>query len=130
MGNTLDNSDPNGRSAMSRIAPIDPGLASGHPRPRGESSLTMQVAELWRYPVKSLRGEQLGETELRADGIPGDRLVHVRAPSGRVVTSRTRPRLLGLAGTLGPGCEPLIDGRPWSDPASRRAVEGAAGAGA
>lgn len=90
----------------------------------------MHVAELWRYPVKSLRGEQLGETELLADGIPGDRLVHVRAPGGRVITSRTRPRLLALAGTLAPDGDPLIDGRPWSDSASRAAVEAAAGAGA
>ena len=90
----------------------------------------MWVAELWRYPVKSLRGEQLGETELLANGLPGDRLVHVRAPSGRIVTSRTRPRLLGLAGTLGPDGEPLIDELPWNDPVSLAAVEAAAGAGA
>lgn len=90
----------------------------------------MQVAELWRYPVKSLRGEQLLETELLADGIPGDRLVHVRAPNGRVITSRTRPRLLGLAGTCTPDGEALIDGRPWYDPRSRAAVVAVAGVGA
>lgn len=90
----------------------------------------MEVAELWRYPVKSLRGEQLGEVELLSDGVPGDRLVHVRAPSGRIVTSRTRPRLLALAGTLGPDGEPLVDGRPWHDPASQAAVVAAAGVGA
>lgn len=90
----------------------------------------MRVAELWRYPVKSLRGEQLSETELLADGIRGDRLVHVRAPGGRVITSRTKPRLLGLAGTLGPDGEPLIDGRPWRHPTSRAAVQAAAGDGA
>src|SRR5712691_6196455 len=90
----------------------------------------MYVAELWRYPVKSLRGEQLGETGLLAAGIPGDRLVHVRRRDGRVITSRTRPRLLALAGTLGPDGSPLIDGRPWNDPVSRVAVEAAAGPGA
>ncbi len=34
----------------------------------------MQVLEIWRYPVKSLRGEQLQSAELRVDGIHGDRL--------------------------------------------------------
>src|SRR5438105_3796619 len=82
----------------------------------------MHVTEIWRYPVKSLRGEQLAATELLAGGIPGDRLVHVRAANGRVITSRTHPDLLGLAGALGPNGEPLVDGLPWNDPRSLRAV--------
>jgi hypothetical protein len=76
----------------------------------------MHVAELWRYPVKSLRGERLEEAEIAVDGIAGDRLVHVRESSGRVATARFRPRLLGLAGTLGPDGEPLVDGEPWNAP--------------
>ena len=60
----------------------------------------MRVAELWRYPVKSLRGEQLDAAELTAAGIPGDRLVQVRRPGGRVVTARTHPGLLGHQGSL------------------------------
>ena len=59
----------------------------------------VHVEELWRYPVKSLRGEQIGRTDVLADGIAGDRVVHVREASGRVVTSRYRPGLLALAGT-------------------------------
>jgi len=73
----------------------------------------MFVQELWRYPVKSMRGERLGVAEVGVDGIHGDRLVHVRESSGRVVTSRYRPGLLGLNGTLGPEGEPLVDGEPW-----------------
>jgi len=92
--------------------------------------MTMRVAELWRYPVKSLRGEQLAQAELLADGILGDRLVHVRAPEGRTITSRTKPGLLGLAGTLGADGVPLIENRPWNHPLSIAAVEAAAGAGA
>jgi uncharacterized protein YcbX len=88
----------------------------------------MHVAELWRFPVKSLRGERLAEAELLAGGIPGDRVVHVRTRDGRVVTSRIRPHLLSLAGTLGPDGEPLIDGRSWRDPASLQAVREATGA--
>jgi uncharacterized protein YcbX len=74
----------------------------------------MHIAELWRYPVKSLRGEQLDSVTVGLDGLEGDRLVHARESSGRVVTSRYRPGLLGLNGTLGPDGEPLIDGDPWS----------------
>lgn len=85
----------------------------------------LSVSELWRYPVKSLRGERLAEVAVGLDGFHGDRLVHVLEPSGRVVTSRYRPGLLGLSGTLGPDDKPLIDGRPWDDPASLAAVRAA-----
>ena len=34
----------------------------------------MRVAELWRYPVKSLAGEQLDAVDILLDGIPGDRV--------------------------------------------------------
>jgi uncharacterized protein len=33
----------------------------------------MQVAELWRYPVKSMAGERIGVAELDGRGIPSDR---------------------------------------------------------
>jgi uncharacterized protein YcbX len=90
----------------------------------------MRVAELWRYPVKSLGGERLDRAEVSSNGIAGDRVVHVRSARGRVVTARTHPRLLALHATLGGDGEPLIDGRPWTAPESAAAVEAAAGAGA
>jgi uncharacterized protein YcbX len=90
----------------------------------------MWVAELWRFPVKSMAGERLERAELRADGIAGDRVVHVRDARGRVVTARTRPALLGHRGTLGPDGEPLVDGRPWSAPEVADDVRRAAGDGA
>ena len=73
----------------------------------------MFVAQLWRYPVKSMAGEPLREAEVRLDGLRGDRVVHVRDARG-VVTSRSRPELLSRKATLGPDGEPLIDGRPWT----------------
>jgi len=88
--------------------------------------MAMRVAELWRYPVKSLAGEPLESVEIAPAGMPGDRVVQVYA-EGRVVTSRTSPRLLGLKATLGPDGEPLIDGLRWTDPAASAAVEAAAG---
>lgn len=90
----------------------------------------MQIAELWRYPVKSMAGERLDVAELSETGIRGDRVVHVRSAKGSVVTSRTRPRLLGHRAVLAPDGEPLVDGRPWASPEVARDVEAAAGPGA
>lgn len=92
--------------------------------------MKMHVAELWRYPVKSLAGEPLDAAEISADGIPGDRMVQVYDAEGRVVTSRTTPRLLGLKGTLSPMGETLVNGRPWTAPEVAAAIEAAAGPGA
>ena len=86
----------------------------------------MRVTELWRYPVKSMRGEPLDNAVLTDDGVTGDRLAHVYGPRG-VLTARTRPRLLRLGGTLGPAGEPLVNGLPWDDPATAAAVQEAAG---
>ncbi len=88
----------------------------------------MHVAEIWRYPVKSMAGERLERAEVGPDGIAGDRIVHVSGPGGRVVTSRTHPRLLALHAALGSDGEPLVDGRPWTAPESAAAVRAAAGA--
>lgn len=90
----------------------------------------MRVAELWRYPVKSMAGERLDVAEIGRLGIAGDRVVHVQDARGHVITARTHPRLLAFKATLGPDGEPLVDGRPWTDPEIGRAVEAAAGPGA
>ena len=93
-------------------------------------AVTMRVAELWRYPVKSLRGERLAVADIAEDGIAGDRLAHVRQQSGRGVTSRFRPGLLGLQASLGDDGEPLIDGLPWASATARERVRAVAGPGA
>jgi MOSC domain-containing protein len=88
----------------------------------------MWVAEIWRYPVKSLAGEPLEHAEMRADGIFGDRRVLVyNGQTQRLITSRTHPRLLGLKATLDSNGEPLIGGRPWNDLESAHAITSAAG---
>lgn len=86
----------------------------------------MRVAEIWRYPVKSMAGESLREAQVVADGIAGDRGVIVVDGRGRIVTARTHPKLLGLRATVENG-EILVDGRPWNHPETARAVEAAAG---
>ncbi len=88
--------------------------------------MALRVASLWRYPVKSLAGEPLTMARLSEDGIPGDRVVHVRGPEG-VRTSRRHHRLLGLRGSLESDGTPLIDGRPWRSPEALAAVKAAAG---
>ncbi len=90
----------------------------------------MHVAELWRYPVKSMAGERLERAEVRRDGVVGDRLVQVYDMRGRVVTARARPWLLGYRGSLGPDGEPRVDGQPWSSPAVAALIVQAAGPGA
>jgi uncharacterized protein YcbX len=90
----------------------------------------VQVSELWRYPVKSMGGERLSEADLGPEGIRGDRVVHVEDGRGRVVTSRSRPRLLLHRATVGVDGEPLVDGRPWRSSDVAKDVERAAGPGA
>jgi len=90
----------------------------------------MTVRELWRYPVKSMAGERLEEADLRLTGIAGDRVVQVRhAGTERVITSRTAPRLLGLAGTWDEAAgAPRVNGLPWRSRAVQTLVREAAGA--
>ena len=91
--------------------------------------MSFYVAELWRYPVKSLAGERVSITTLSPDGMAGDRIVRVRGPEG-VRTSRRHYRLLGLRGTLDPHGRPLVDGHPWESDEVLALVRKAAGADA
>lgn len=87
----------------------------------------MYVKEIWRYPVQSMAGEQLERANVTALGIGGDREVLVLNPQGRVVTARSHPALLGHKGTAGANGVPLVDGRPWTDPAVLADVRNIAG---
>jgi uncharacterized protein len=89
----------------------------------------MHIDQLWRYPVKSLAGEPLDDADLTVNGIPGDRIAHVVNADGRIVTARTKHKLLGHKGTLAPDGSALIDGRPWDAPESLAAIQAAAGPG-
>ena len=86
----------------------------------------VRVAQLWRYPVKSLRGEALDEADLTADGVAGDRVVHVSG-SRRPLTGRTRHGLLTIAATTGSDGRPRIAGEPWDSPAALARVREHAG---
>ena len=81
----------------------------------------LRAVELWRYPVKSLRGERLERAYFDRDGIRGDRRLRVEDDRG-LVTARTRPGLLRVAATVGADGEPLIDGEQWRSAGADRAV--------
>ena len=87
----------------------------------------MYLKEIWRYPVKSMAGERISETEIDSLGIAGDRKVLVRGANGRVISSRTRPKLLALKGTLGPDGQARISGHLWKSPEALALVRGAIG---
>jgi uncharacterized protein YcbX len=101
-----------------------------HSRPcRHLKDMTLHVAGLWRYPVKSLAGEALSEAAVGPDGLVGDRLVVVRGPEG-VRTSRRHYRLLGLRGATGGDGQPRINGHHWNSPEALELIKSAAGADA
>lgn len=88
----------------------------------------MHVSEIWRYPVKSLKGERLNETQITKLGIPGDRqVVVIRTINGRFLTSRVRPKLLGLQGSIGADGVPTINGHRWDSAQALQLVREAAG---
>ena len=76
------------------------------------------VAELWRYPVKSLGGERLEHAEVSARGVHGDRLWAVRGVERDVTASaRQLPVLLTatsryvapVSADAGPGNVPEVE---------------------
>ena len=76
-----------------------------------------RVQEIWRYPVKSFRGEQLTRAEITAMGLAGDRAYALRdRATGRVMSGKRFARLFECAARYpdGPSAPPEItlgDGR-------------------
>ncbi|GAA0573760.1 MOSC domain-containing protein [Paractinoplanes ferrugineus] len=92
----------------------------------------MQIAEIRRYPVKSMLGEVLSAAEVDARGIVGDRWWAVRDPDGKLGSGKNTRRFRRMPGLFdlrayaaerAPIVE-LPDGRrfPADDPAGHRAV--------
>jgi hypothetical protein len=78
------------------------------------------VKALFRYPVKSMLGEQLSEVDIGAAGVIGDRAYALREANGRVVTAKKWARMFEfsarydappLATELAPLSITLPDGR-------------------
>jgi uncharacterized protein YcbX len=87
----------------------------------------VEVKELWRFPIKSMAGESLVAAEIDELGITGDRMVLVRSASGRVLTSRTHPGLLGLKGTIGVDGVARVSGHVWNSSEALALVRAAVG---
>jgi uncharacterized protein YcbX len=66
--------------------------------------MVLSVREIWRYPVKSMGGEQLTVAVVGPLGIPGDRGWGVRdQATGMILTGRREPRLLMATARLAHG---------------------------
>jgi uncharacterized protein len=88
------------------------------------------IAEIWRYPVKSMAGERLDDVAIGPAGVDGDRRLHVEDARGRVVTARTHGRLLRHRAQTSADGVVLVDGHPWFDPEVARDLADIAGPGA
>ena len=67
------------------------------------------VSELWRYPVKSLRGERLREMTVTADGVLGDRAYALRELQyGAIMSAKMWPWMLEMRADW--SAEPDVDG--------------------
>src|SRR5215510_8991182 len=54
------------------------------------SEIVGTVAELWRFPVKSMRGEQIDDVRITETGLIGDRgYALIEADTGKVVSAKS-----------------------------------------
>lgn len=68
------------------------------------------VAELWRFPVKSMAGERLEQAELTAQGVVGDRVYAlVDSVSGKVASAKSLKLFPGILDCRASFVEP-----PWT----------------
>jgi uncharacterized protein len=56
--------------------------------------MSLVVTDLWRYPVKSCRGQRLASASVEPWGLAGDRRWMIVDLGGEVVTAREHPRLV------------------------------------
>ena len=65
--------------------------------------MSLQLTDIWRYPVKSCRGEQLTEARVEPWGLAGDRRWMVVDTEGNPVTAREHPSMLLITPELDGG---------------------------
>lgn len=79
------------------------------------------VAEVWRYPVKSLGGERLARARTERRGIVGDRLWAVVGADGKIGSGKTTQRFRRMPGLLGLAASTDAAGTAWIElPDGRR----------
>lgn len=82
----------------------------------------MRIAEIWRFPVKSLGGERIDRARVDELGIEGDRAWGILdLATGLVLTARREPDLLFLDATLRSGRRG--DGRPGITTSEGRSLD-------
>jgi hypothetical protein len=96
-----------------------------------------RVTALWRYPVKSMRGESVPDLAVDGRGVVGDRFFALRDAAGKLGSGKTNKRfrqiegLLDFVATTGEGGVVIRfpDGRAMAveDPAIDRALSEACG---
>lgn len=72
-----------------------------------------QVAELWRYPVKSMGGQRLDEVRCDSRGVDGDRCWAVRGSDGKLGSGKTTRRFRRMKGLLSMASRLDSDGAVW-----------------
>jgi uncharacterized protein YcbX len=65
--------------------------------------MALQLTSVWRYPVKSCRGERLAEARVEPWGLAGDRRWMIVDADGAPVTAREHPQLVLVTPRLGDG---------------------------
>lgn len=87
----------------------------------------MHVSEIWRYPIKSMRGERIESANVLQTGVAFDRnIVCVSEARRRVLTARTHPGLLGLQGSVSEGIT-TVEGVSWNSQKAAQLASEAAG---
>ncbi len=60
----------------------------------------MFVQQLWRYPVKSMRGERCDALDLEARGVVSDRAFAIHAPNGQLGSGKASRRFRRIDGLI------------------------------
>ena len=60
--------------------------------------MTLSVATLWRYPVKSMLGEECAQVELTERGVRGDRQLAIRSADGKFGSGKNSRRFRHIEG--------------------------------
>ena len=92
------------RTLVGRLGPPRGDLPREKARVR-----TVRVAEIWRYPVKSLQGERLDNAQVDPGGLHGDRAYAIfDATTGFGLTARRAPELLFGSASVRPDGQLVI----------------------
>ena len=91
--------------------------------------MTGTVAELWRYPVSSMAGEQLDQLDVDAAGVAGDRIWGlIDAATGRIASPGREKHFIGVPGAhakaMAEGVALSLDGERWAGPQDAELLEG------